>query len=83
MIETANVAEKPTHYLVSQYRYPDGDQARFQDTASKYLTDLLIDDLSLAKRDETYIAEMNEAHRKRFADELEVLTAAADPNWTP
>ncbi len=83
MIETANVAEKPTHYLVSQFRYPDGDQARFEDTASKYLADLLIDGLSSTKTDEAYIAEMNDAHRKRFADELEVLTAAAEPNWTP
>lgn len=83
MIETGNVVEKPMHYLVEQYRYPDGDQARIQDTASKYLADLSIDDISLAKREEASIVEQNESHRKRFLNELEILAAALDPNWTP
>lgn len=83
MIETGTVVEKPTHYLVSQYRYPDGDQARYEDTASRYLADLFIECESQVNRGESDIAAMNEMHKRRFENELEVLTAAADPMSAP
>ena len=79
---TMTETEKPSHYLVSQYRYPDGDQARFEDTASRYLTDLAIDGQATLSPTDTLLKEVDDS-RKRFLSELEILAAAADPNWTP